>query len=56
MWFRLDVSVCDAPTDAVVRESLNLGIFMLLGVTGVAWPRDALHGVNCATLERRPAP
>lgn len=27
--------VCYAPTDAVVRESLNLGIFVLLGVTGV---------------------
>ena len=29
------MSVCYAPTDAVVRESLNLGIFVLLGVTGV---------------------
>jgi hypothetical protein len=27
--------VCYAPTDVVVRESLNLGIFVLLGVTGV---------------------
>ena len=27
--------VCYAPTDVVVRESLNLGIFVLLGITGV---------------------
>ena len=27
--------VCYAPTDAIVRESLNLGILVLLGVTAV---------------------
>jgi hypothetical protein len=31
----LSCPVCYAPTDVVVRESLNLGIFVLLGVTAV---------------------
>ena len=33
--FALSCPVCDAPADPVVRESVNVGIFVLLGVTTV---------------------
>jgi hypothetical protein len=33
--FALSCPVCYAPADPVVRESLNVGIFVLLGVTTV---------------------
>jgi hypothetical protein len=40
--------VCYAPTDVIVRESLNLGIFVLLGVTGVVLAGVARFVVSVA--------
>jgi hypothetical protein len=47
--------VCSAPTDAVVRESLNLGIFVLLGVTGVVLAAIARFMVAIARRSREAA-
>jgi hypothetical protein len=47
--------VCYAPTDVVVRESLNLGIFVLLGVTGVVLACVARFIVSVARRSREAA-
>jgi maltodextrin utilization protein YvdJ len=44
-----------APTDAVVRESLNLGIFVLLGVTRVVLAAIARFMVAIARRSREAA-
>jgi hypothetical protein len=47
--------VCYSPTDAVVRESLNLGIFVLLGVTGVVLAAIARFMASIARRSREAA-
>ncbi len=51
----LPCPVCYAPTDAVPRESLNLGIFVLLGVTGVVLAAIARFTVAIARRSRKAA-
>ncbi len=48
----LSCPVCYAPTDAVVRESMNLGIFVLLGVTGIVLAGVARFMVSVARRSR----
>jgi hypothetical protein len=47
--------VCYAPTDVVVRESLNLGIFVLLGVTGLVLAGVARFVVSVVRRSRAAA-